>query len=74
MAEQLAVRSGFKNPRATVIAEQGYDREVVDQQIAEDNASSDSYGLVLDSDPRKTQKSGAAQRVEDHAVEETTSQ
>ncbi len=64
LAEQLSVRSGFKS-RSSVIAEQGYDREVVDRQIAEDNASADAFGLIFDSDPRKTAKSGAAQRAED---------
>ncbi len=69
MAEQLAVRSGFKS-RSAVIAEQGYDREVVDRQIAEDNASADALGLIFDSDPRKTAKSGAAQRAEDRLADQ----
>jgi lambda family phage portal protein len=70
MAELLAVRSGFKS-RSTVIAEQGYDREVVDQQIAEDNASADRLGLAFDSDPRRTEKSGALQSAQDGIVSET---
>jgi len=63
-AEQLSVRCGFKS-RAQVIAERGGDVDVVDRELADDNARADDLGLVLDSDPRKTSTSGAMQDAED---------
>lgn len=60
-AAQLAIRNGFTS-RRQVVAEQGYDVEQIDREIAEDNARADSLGLVHDSDPRRTQKTGAAQQ------------
>jgi capsid protein len=59
-AEVVAVRAGFK-PRSAVINEMGYDEEVVDRQVAADNARADSLGLTFGSDPRKT--TGNGQRV-----------
>ncbi len=59
-AEVVAVRAGFK-PRSAVINEMGYDEEVVDRQVAADNARADLLGLTFDSDPRKT--TGNGQRV-----------
>jgi len=59
-AEVVAVRAGFK-PRSAVINEMGYDEEVVDRQVAADNARADALGLTFDSDPRKT--TGNGQRV-----------
>ena len=56
-AEVVAVRAGFK-PRSAVINEMGYDEEVVDRQVAADNARSDSLGLTFDSDPRRTTTNG----------------
>ncbi|MCC6395029.1 MAG: phage portal protein [Bryobacterales bacterium] len=56
-AEVAAVRAGFK-PRSAVINEMGYDEEDVDRQVAADNARSDSLGLTLDSDPRRTTSNG----------------
>jgi len=50
--------------RSSVIAEMGEDAEDVDRQIAEDAARADSLGLVFDSDPRTTEKSGALQAAE----------
>jgi len=64
------VRSGFKS-RSAVIAEQGYDRESWIRQIAEDNASPTTLGLVFDSDPRRTEKSGALQSAQDGIVSGT---
>ncbi len=63
MAEQMAVRHGFKS-RSQVIAERGGDVDTVDREIFEDNRRADALGLVYDSDPRKTAKSGAAQQAE----------
>ena len=60
MAAQLAQRNGWTS-QAAIIAEQGNDAEMVDKQVAKDNKRHDEMGLVYDSDPRKTQKTGAAQ-------------
>ena len=51
-AQTMAVRAGFKS-RAEVVSEQGYDAEVIDREIAADNARADKLGLEYDSDPRK---------------------
>lgn len=64
LAEQMAVRNGFKS-RAQVVAERGGDVETVDREIAEDNARSDELGLVYDSDPRKMTKTGVVQKAEE---------
>ena len=37
------------------------DAEEIDAEIAADNERADSLGLILDSDPRKVAKTGAAQ-------------
>jgi lambda family phage portal protein len=58
-AQRDAVRAGFRS-RSDVVSEQGEDVEVVDEEIAADNARSDSLGLVLQSDPRKTDDTGKA--------------
>lgn len=70
MAEQMAVRNGFKS-REEVIAESGGDIEEIDTAIAEGNARADELGLVFDSDPRKTAKAGTAQVVEDKVIDES---
>ena len=70
IAEQLAVRNGFKS-RSRVVAERGEDVETVDAEIAEDNSRADSLGLILDSDPRETASSGAAQKAVDQAAIDT---
>ncbi|HPX12165.1 MAG TPA: phage portal protein [Syntrophales bacterium] len=67
LAEQMAVRNGFKS-RSQVVAERGEDVETVDYEIAEDNRRADELGLIFDSDPRKTETSGAIQAVEDKTV------
>ena len=72
MAELQAVRAGFKS-RAEVIAERGRDIEVIDLEIAEDNARADELGLIFDSDPRKTARSGSLQDAEDVAMQESIS-
>jgi lambda family phage portal protein len=58
MAALLEVRGGFR-PRSSVIAEMGEDAEDTDRVYAEDAARADGLGLVFDSDPRQTEKSGA---------------
>lgn len=70
MAEQMAVRNGFKS-RSMVVAEQGEDVEMVDHEIAEDNERADALGLVFDSDPRKKEKSGAMQSAEETTAAES---
>ena len=67
MAEQMAVRNGFKS-REQVIAEQGGDIEEIDTAVSEGNVRADELGLVFDSDPRKTAKAGTAQSVEDKVI------
>ena len=59
-AEVLAIRAGLKS-RSMSINETGEDEEEVDRQIAKDNERADELGLVLDSDPRRTD---AARRAE----------
>jgi len=59
-AIQLAIRSGLMS-RSEAISSFGYDAEDVDREIAADNVRADALGLVLDSDPRRVAKTGAAQ-------------
>jgi lambda family phage portal protein len=61
-AEILAIRAGLKS-RGMSINETGQDEEEVDRQIKRDNDRADELGLVLDSDPRRTDARGA-QKVE----------
>jgi len=70
MAALIELRAGIRS-RSSVIGEMGEDAEDVDRQIAEDAARADELGLVFDSDPRKTQKSGALQSAQDTIVKET---
>lgn len=58
-AEIMAIRAGLKS-RSMSINETGLDEEEVDAQIARDNERADRLGLVLDSDPRKTDARGSA--------------
>ena len=60
VADQLEVRSGFTT-LPEVIRRRGYDPRKQIAAIAETNKQLDEAGLVLDSDPRKVAKSGAAQ-------------
>lgn len=64
MSAILEVRAGFAS-RSSKIAEMGEDAEDTDRRIAEDNARSDGLGLIFDSDPRMTEKSGAVQAASD---------
>jgi lambda family phage portal protein len=66
LAEQMAVRNGFKS-RSRVVAERGDDVETVDTEIAEDNQRADDKKLIFDTDPRNTASSGTMQK----AIEET---
>jgi lambda family phage portal protein len=59
-ADLLMIRSGTMTlPQA--IARQGYDPERQLEEIADANTLLDRLGLVLDSDPRRMTKTGAAQ-------------
>lgn len=55
-----SVRSGFTSRQQT-IRELGYDPMIVMDEIAEDNDLADEKGLVLDSDPRRTNNGGQSQ-------------
>jgi lambda family phage portal protein len=60
LADQLDVRSGFRSlPEA--ISARGFDPEEVAEDQAHYLTLIDALGLVLDSDPRKTAKTGVAQ-------------
>lgn len=62
-AEKMSIRSGLKS-RAEVIAESGRDVEEVDAEIAEDKKRADDLGLVLDTDPSKTDNKGTSTETE----------
>lgn len=57
-SKEIEVRAGFRS-RSEVVSADGYDVEQVDAEIAADNKRADDAGLVLDTDPRKTTRSGA---------------
>lgn len=59
-ATQILVRNGFKSLRS-VIEEGGDDFDAHMDDLSEVNEKLDQLKLTLDSDPRKTNKSGAAQ-------------
>jgi lambda family phage portal protein len=59
-----SIRAGLK-ARSMSINEMGLDEEEVDRQIARDNERADELGLVLDSDPRKTDARGQASNLLD---------
>jgi len=58
-ADILAVRAGLMTLREA-IARQGYDPAQVLTEIGETNSLLDELGIVLDTDPRKATKTGAA--------------
>lgn len=62
LAYKIAVRSGFTT-RSEVIAESGggMDFEDMTQQLAQENETLDSLGLIVDTDPRQVNDKGAAQ-------------
>lgn len=71
LAEQIAVRNGFK-ARSDVIEAEGYDPEETEARIRADNKRADEAGFVFDSDPRMTAKSGAIQKAEEAAAAEAS--
>jgi lambda family phage portal protein len=56
-ADVLAVRAGVMTLKEA-IARQGYEPSVVLAEFAETNAEIDALGLILDSDPRRSTKTG----------------
>jgi lambda family phage portal protein len=56
-ADVLAVRAGVMTLKEA-IARQGYEPAQVLREIAETNAELDALGLILDSDPRRSTKTG----------------
>lgn len=67
VAEQMDIRNGLET-RAEKAMLRGKSIDKIDRSNAERNIITDSMGLVYDSDPRKTQKSGAIQKAEVSAV------
>jgi len=65
-SKQLEVRSGFRS-RREIVSQDGYDVEQVDSEIASDNTRTDTAGIVLDTDPRKTTRAGSSAGQEDDA-------
>ncbi len=47
--------------RSEAVSAFGYDTEKINREMAADNARADALGLMLDSDPRKVTRTGAAQ-------------
>jgi capsid protein len=56
-ADVLAVRAGVMTLKEA-IARQGYEPAQVLREIAQTNAELDALGLILDSDPRRSTKTG----------------
>jgi lambda family phage portal protein len=57
-AKRDEIRAGLTS-RKREVAEDGYDVEDLDAEIAADNQRADALGLVFDSDPRRTTASGS---------------
>lgn len=60
-ADIMEIRSGMTSRQRKVAERIGVDAEIIDREILEDNKRQDEFGLVLDSDPRKTTGSGLYQ-------------
>jgi len=69
LAEQLDVRNGFDS-RTSIIGRRGRDAHRVEKEIKAENGRADESGLIFDSDPRHTEKSGAIQAAEATTVKE----
>jgi lambda family phage portal protein len=59
-ADTKAVRAGFKS-RSSVVLGNGDDPEQMENEIRDDNVRGDTFGFVLDTDPRKTSSRGLTQ-------------
>jgi len=62
-AQLSANRAGYKS-RGQIATSMGRDPEELEAEIAEENARADASGLIFDSDPRKTAKSGGVQNAD----------
>jgi lambda family phage portal protein len=58
-AEVIAVRAGFKS-KSQVIREMGFDPEVIEREIEDENKRADAAGRIHDTDPRKVTQTGIA--------------
>lgn len=56
-SEIMAIRAGIKS-RSQSVGERGHNAIEIDSEIAKDNSRTDDNDLILDSDPRRTTKSG----------------
>lgn len=70
MADVAEVRAGFSSRRQKQ-AERGNDPDKTDREIIRGNKAADKEGLVFDTDPRHTSKSGVAQKAEDAEITNT---
>lgn len=59
-AVAFAIRNGLTS-HSQAVREQGYDPEILIDEIVEDNKRNDEKKLIFDSDPRKTTKAGSLQ-------------
>jgi len=66
-AAQQAIRSGLSS-RSSEVRKLGYEPEEIDAEIKADNDRADRFGLVLDSDPRKTSAAGLTQARPENTV------
>lgn len=55
-----AIRSGLTT-RSYVVSQMGFDVELIDAELAADQARADALGLALDTDPRRTSGAGVTQ-------------
>lgn len=55
-----AIRAGLKT-RTQAIAERGYDRDEVDEELRDEIEAADARGLALDTDPRRVSQAGVTQ-------------
>lgn len=68
IAEQMDIRNGLAS-RDSANARRGRDVETVENEIAADNQRADAKGLIFDTDPRKTARSGMIQQAETFALQ-----
>ncbi len=59
-ADIRATRAGFTSRTERAMQAYGSDAATIDEQQNMDNGSADQYGLIYDSDPRATSRSGSA--------------
>jgi len=52
-SKKMEVRAGFTS-RSEVVLRGGYDAEMIDEEVAADNARADRLDLIYDSDPRRS--------------------